>query len=55
MAALADKQRSAVLLHHVAGLPYADVAAELGGTEAAARRAAADGIARLRATIGVRP
>ena len=55
VAALADKQRSAVLLHHVAGLPYADVAAELGGTEAAARRAAADGIARLRATIGVRP
>lgn len=50
VAALPDKQRAAVVLHHVAGLPYAEVAAELGGTEAAARRSAADGIARLRAT-----
>jgi RNA polymerase sigma factor (sigma-70 family) len=50
VAALPDKQRAAVVLHHVAGLPYADVAAELGGSEAAARRSAADGVARLRAT-----
>jgi RNA polymerase sigma factor (sigma-70 family) len=50
VASLPDKQRAAVVLHHVAGLPYADVAAELGGSEAAARRSAADGIARLRAT-----
>jgi len=50
VAALPEKQRAAVVLHHVAGLPYADVAAELGGSEAAARRSAADGIARLRAT-----
>jgi RNA polymerase sigma factor (sigma-70 family) len=50
VATLPDKQRAAVLLHHVAGLPYAEVARELGGSEAAARRAAADGIARLRAT-----
>jgi len=35
-------------LHHVAGLPYAEVAERLGGTAAAARRAAADGIAALR-------
>ena len=32
VAALPDKQRAAVVLHHLAGLPYADVAAELGGT-----------------------
>jgi RNA polymerase sigma factor (sigma-70 family) len=45
---LPDKQRQAVALHHVAGLPYAEVAERLGGTPAAARRAAADGIAALR-------
>ncbi len=55
VAALPDKQRAVVVLHHVAGLPYADVAAELGGTAAAARRAAADGIARLRAAIATDP
>jgi RNA polymerase sigma factor (sigma-70 family) len=55
VAGLPDKQRAAVVLHHVAGLPYADVAAELGGTAAAARRAAADGIARLRAAIATDP
>jgi hypothetical protein len=32
----------------LAGLPYADVAQILGGTTAAARRAAADGIKNLR-------
>jgi RNA polymerase sigma factor (sigma-70 family) len=42
------KQRQAVAYHHVAGLPYAEVARILGGTPAAARRAAADGIAALR-------
>ena len=46
--ALPDKQRLAVALHHVGGLPYAEVAERLGGTPAAARRAAADGIAALR-------
>ncbi|MET0144816.1 MAG: sigma-70 family RNA polymerase sigma factor, partial [Ilumatobacteraceae bacterium] len=35
--ALGDKQRQAVLLHHVAGLSYREVAAQIGGTEAAAR------------------
>ena len=48
--ALPDKQRQAVALHHVAGLPYAEVAERIGGTPAAARRAAADGIAALRRT-----
>lgn len=48
VADLPDKQRLAVSLHYLAGLPYAQVAAQIGGTPAAARRAAADGIARLR-------
>lgn len=47
---LAPKQRQSVAYHYLAGLPYADVAAVLGGSEAAARRAAADGIAALRKT-----
>jgi RNA polymerase sigma factor (sigma-70 family) len=46
---LSARQREAVAYHHLAGLPYADVASILGGTEAAARRAAADGIKKLRA------
>lgn len=46
--ALPDKQRQAVAYHHVAGLPYREVAEIVGGSEAAARRAAADGIAALR-------
>lgn len=48
LAALPEKQRFAVVYHHVAGLPYAQVAVLLGNSEAAARRAAADGIAALR-------
>ena len=50
LAALPDKQRACVAYHHVAGLPHAEVARIVGGTPAAARRAAADGIARLRTT-----
>jgi RNA polymerase sigma factor (sigma-70 family) len=42
------RQRECIAYHYLAGLPYADVAAVLGGTAAAARRAAADGIATLR-------
>jgi RNA polymerase sigma factor (sigma-70 family) len=48
LALLPDKQRRSVAYHYLAGLPYADVAAILGGTAEAARRAAADGIATLR-------
>jgi RNA polymerase sigma factor (sigma-70 family) len=48
LARLPDKQRHAVAYHYLAGLPYAQVAAILGGTADAARRAAADGIAALR-------
>ncbi|HSP39636.1 MAG TPA: sigma-70 family RNA polymerase sigma factor [Frankiaceae bacterium] len=42
------KQRQTVAYHYLAGLPYAEVAATVGGTPDAARRAAADGIAALR-------
>jgi len=48
LARLPAKQRQAVAYHHLAGLPYADVAALIGGSTDAARRAAADGIANLR-------
>ena len=47
--ALPTKQRQAVAYHHLAGLPYQDVAELLGGTAEAARRAASDGIRALRA------
>lgn len=48
LARLPDKQRQAVALHHLGGLPHAEVAQRLGGTAAASRRAAADGVAALR-------
>jgi RNA polymerase sigma factor (sigma-70 family) len=50
LAALPLKQRETVAYHYIAGLPYAEVAEVVGGTAAAARRAAADGIAALRKT-----
>jgi RNA polymerase sigma factor (sigma-70 family) len=50
LAALPRKQREAVAYHYLAGLPYQQVAAVLGGSADAARRAAADGIAKLRRT-----
>jgi RNA polymerase sigma factor (sigma-70 family) len=46
---LSVRQREAVAYHYLAGLPYAEVAAILGGTEAGARRASADGLKKLRA------
>jgi RNA polymerase sigma factor (sigma-70 family) len=50
LASLPRRQREAVAYHYLAGLPYQDVAAITGGSTDAARRAAADGIARLRKT-----
>jgi RNA polymerase sigma factor (sigma-70 family) len=44
------RQRETIAYHYLAGLPYAEVAGIVGGTAAAARRAAADGIAALRRT-----
>jgi RNA polymerase sigma factor (sigma-70 family) len=55
VAALPDKQRMSVAYHYLGGLPYAQVADLLGGTADAARRAAADGIKRLRAVPGLSP
>jgi RNA polymerase sigma factor (sigma-70 family) len=46
---LPSKQRQAVAYHYVAGLPYVEIATILDNSEAAARRAAADGIKALRA------
>ena len=46
----ATRQRQAVAYHYLAGLPYAEVAAIIGGSTDAARRAAADGIAAIRRT-----
>jgi DNA-directed RNA polymerase specialized sigma24 family protein len=39
-----------VAYHYLAGLPYAEIAAIVGGTADASRRAAADGIRNLRRT-----
>jgi RNA polymerase sigma factor (sigma-70 family) len=50
--ALPDKQRQSIAYHYLGGLSFADVAGVLGGTPAAARRAAADGIATLRVRYG---
>ncbi|MCA0157975.1 sigma-70 family RNA polymerase sigma factor [Tsukamurella sp. M9C] len=50
VAALPDKQRQAVAYRYAADLPYAEIAEILGGTVDAARRAAADGLKKLRTT-----
>jgi len=47
---LPTKQRQAVAYHHLAGLPFADIAVLLDNSPDAARRAAADGIKTLRRT-----
>lgn len=52
--ALPDKQRQTVAYHHLAGFAHREVAEIVGGSEAAARRAAADGIAALRKTYPTR-
>jgi RNA polymerase sigma factor (sigma-70 family) len=48
--ALPRKQRQAVAYHYMIGLSYAEIAAIVGGTTEAARRAAADGIRNLRSS-----
>jgi RNA polymerase sigma factor (sigma-70 family) len=53
LATLPDKQRFAVTYHYLGGLPYREVAAILGGSTEAARRAAADGVANLRRNQGL--
>jgi RNA polymerase sigma factor (sigma-70 family) len=51
LAQLPPTQREAVVYHHLAGLRYAAVAELLGNSEAAARRAAADGMKTLRTVL----
>ncbi len=46
--ALPDKQRQAITYRYLAGMSYAEIAAILGGTVDAARRASADGMKNLR-------
>lgn len=48
LARLPAKQRQAVAYHHIAGLPFTEIAKLLGNSPDAARRAAADGIKTLR-------
>lgn len=48
--ALPPKQRGAVIYRYLADLPYAEIALLLDSSQAAARRSAADGIAKLRTT-----
>jgi len=45
------KQRQTIAYHYIVGMPYLQVAEIVGGSEDAARRAAADGIAVLRKTF----
>lgn len=51
LAALPAKQRHAVAYHYLGGMSHREVAGVLGGSEAAARRAAADGIKHLRRAL----
>ena len=51
LAALSAPQRTAVVLHHVVGLPYAEIAASTGRAESTARSDVKRGLARLRALI----
>ena len=50
VAALPGKQRQAITYRYLAGMSYAEIAAILGGSVEAARRAAADGMKTLRRT-----
>jgi len=45
---LPQRQRETLAYHHLAGLPFAEVALLLESTEAACRRSAADGMKKLR-------
>jgi RNA polymerase sigma factor (sigma-70 family) len=48
LAGLPPKQLRCVVYHYIGGLRYAEIAETVGGSEAAARRAAADGVNALR-------
>lgn len=48
LATLPERQRFAVVQHHLGGLPFVQVAELTGGSADAARKAASDGVRRLR-------
>lgn len=48
LAVLPQRQREAVVLHHLGGLPFAEVAVALDSSTDAVRRASSDGVRRLR-------
>lgn len=48
VAALPEQQRLAVAYHYLGGLPHTETAELIGSTAAAVRRAAADGLKKLR-------
>ena len=52
VAALPRKQRMCVAYRYLGGLAYGEIAELVGGTAAAVRRAASDGVAALRAEVG---
>lgn len=52
VAGLPERQRQAVAYHHLVGLPHDEVALVIGGTSAAARKAASDGVRALRERLG---
>lgn len=52
LAQLPQRQRETVVLHHLGGLPFAEVAIAVGSSADAARRASADGMRRLRELMG---
>jgi RNA polymerase sigma factor (sigma-70 family) len=51
LATLPEGQRAAVVHHHLVGLPYDEVAVVVGTTPTAARKAASDGVRRLRTLL----
>lgn len=52
LALLTERQREAVVLHHLGGLPFVEVAAAMGCSADAARRASSDGMRALREQMG---
>lgn len=51
LASLSAPQRTAIVLHHVVGLPFAEIAASTKRTESTTRSDVKRGLARLRALI----
>lgn len=51
VAALPERQRLCVAYHYLGGLRHTETAELIGGTPAAVRRAASDGLATLRRTL----